>query len=349
MIYRNLVKPLLFRLDPETAHHLAIGALECAQSIPGAAALLAMLFGAKDSRGPVKLWGLEFPNRLGLAAGFDKNAKVARMLARLGFGFIEVGAVSKEARPGNPRPRIFRLPADRGLINRMGLPNDGAEAIAARLRALGRLPVPCFANIVKTSDLTGDAETMAKDYLVTLRAILPVTDGVTVNVSCPATPELKAFGKKDAMRTLLTALSRERDAILAGADGRFRPMLLKVSPDIDLEERNVILEATVDKLVDGLVLTNTTTTRLAGMDAPPAVLAERGGMSGKPLQAKSLEMIGWFADRLGGRAPIIGVGGIFDAADANRALDAGATLVEIYTGYIYGGPSTPKRIVRGMR
>lgn len=347
MLYQALVKPLLFRMDPEDAHHLALKALGFACRAPFGAVAEA-LFGTNDRRHEKKLWGLTFKNPVGLAAGFDKNALVVPALARLGFGFLEVGAVSSAARPGNPRPRIFRLPDDRGLINRMGLPNDGCEAIGKRLQALrGRVPVPLFANIVKTSDLVGDTQTMAADYVTTLRAILPHVDGVTVNVSCPATPELKAFNKADAMFGLLEILAKERTVIAPAAGGTAaRPMLLKVSPDIDLEEREVIVAAAHAGLLDGLVLTNTTTTRPRGLEAPAKVVAERGGLSGKPLQGRSIELIGWYAERV--KVPIVGVGGIFSAADAKAAMAAGAQLVEVYTGFVYEGPALIKRIVRGL-
>jgi dihydroorotate dehydrogenase len=347
MIYSQIIRPLLFQMDPETAHHCALRALRILQAMPGGGAIASMFFGAGPAQKKT-LWGLEFENPVGLAAGFDKNALVAPILARMGFGFLEVGAVSRHARPGNPRPRIFRLPKDRALINRMGLPNDGAEAIAQRLAKMGRLSVPLFANIVKTSDLVGDAATMAEDYVITLRFILPWVDGVTVNVSCPATPELKAFGKRDALMTLLVALKTERDAILSTGDGRFRPMLVKVSPDIDIEERNVLVEAALAGQFDGFVLTNTTTSRPSGLAADASILAERGGLSGGPLRTRALDMIAWFANATGGKIPIIGVGGIFTADHAKAALDAGASLVEIYTGYVYGGPSLPKSIVGGI-
>jgi dihydroorotate dehydrogenase len=348
MLYRSLVRPVLFRCDPESAHHAALFALRLASQVAPLRALAGALFGVADRSLEREIWGLRFPNPVGLAAGFDKNARAVPALARMGFGFVEVGAVSRLPASGNPRPRIFRLPGDRGLINRMGLPNDGAEVIANRLAALRPQPVPIFANVVKTSGLEGDAEAMAADYIPTLRAVLPHVDGVTVNVSCPATPELRAFNQKGAMTVLLRALRAARDEVAIVQGGRRKPMLLKVSPDVDAAERDVILEACADRLVDGLVLANTTTARPAGLRAPSTVLAERGGLSGRPIAARALEMIERFARATGGGVPIIGVGGIFGADDARRALDAGAALVEIYTGYVYEGPSLPRRIVREL-
>ncbi|MCB9834246.1 MAG: quinone-dependent dihydroorotate dehydrogenase [Planctomycetes bacterium] len=348
MIYQRLIRPLLFRLDPERAHHLAYCLLKWASRIGPLKALLGALYGVRRPELAQTIWGLEFPNPVGLAAGFDKHSLALPALSRMGFGFVEVGAISSVARPGNPRPRIFRLKADRGLINRMGLPNPGAEETARRLAAFRDRRVPVLANIVKTADLDGDAATMVADYVETLSRILPQVDGFTINISCPATPNLKTLGKKEAMEELLRRLAAERDRLVAAGDGRPRPLILKVSPDVGEAEKEAIVAACSQGLADGLVLTNTTTQRPASLKSDASVLAERGGLSGAPLFPISLAMVRDFAARTGGRTPIIAVGGIASAREAREMLDAGASLVEVYTGYVYEGPSLPRRIVEEL-
>ncbi|MEZ6197976.1 MAG: quinone-dependent dihydroorotate dehydrogenase [Planctomycetota bacterium] len=349
MLYRALLRPILFSFDPESVHHLAVGSLRLASALPPVRGLLGAALDVRAPELEQEIWGLRFPHPVGLAAGFDKNAVAVPALMRMGFAFVEVGAVSSVPRPGNPRPRIFRLPGDRGLINRMGLPNDGVEAIAARLARGGPRPRPLFANIVKTADLEGSISDMAADFVTTLERILPVVDGFTVNVSCPASPNLKAFGRREAMFELLGRLREARDRGVAAGDGRFRPLILKVSPDVDDEESAAIVEAAGKGELDGLVLTNTTTQRPAGLAAPAEVLGERGGLSGAPLHAIALARVREFAAATEGRVPIIGVGGISGVDQSLAMLEAGASLVEVYTGFVYEGPSLPKRIARGLR
>ncbi len=346
MVYRSLIRPLLFRMDPERAHHLALKALRWAGRFPLNAVLSFMFENRVPSR-PVQLWGMTFRNPVGLAAGFDKEARVLTGLERLGFGFLEVGAISSVARPGNPRPRIFRLPDDRGLINRMGLPNAGADVTARRLAAL-RPRVPVFANIVKTADLEGSLEEMAEDYEKTLRILFPHVSGFTVNISCPASPELRDFGGEEAMARLLGGLRALRDRLAKEQGAPFKPLILKVSPDVEDEERDVIVEAARSGLLDGLVLTNTTTRRPDDLKAPATVTGERGGLSGAPLFPIALAQVRWFAERLEGRVPIIGVGGIDSGEKARQMMDAGADLIEVFTGFIYEGPALIPRIVRAL-
>ncbi len=346
MVYRSLIRPLLFRMDPEEAHHLALKALRWAGRFPLSAAVSLMFENRVPSR-PVGLWGMTFRNPVGLAAGFDKEARVVPGLERLGFGFLEVGAVSSVPRPGNPRPRIFRLPDDRGLINRMGLPNAGAQATAQRLAAVSPR-VPVFANIVKTADLEGSLDEMAEDYEKTLRILFPHVSGFTVNISCPASPELRDFGGEEAMARLLGGLGALRDRLTKEHDAPFKPLILKVSPDVDERERAVIVEAAQSGLLDGLVLTNTTTRRPHGLKASATVTEERGGLSGAPLFPIALAQVGWFAEKLEGRVPIIGVGGIDGPDKARQMMNAGADLLEVFTGFIYEGPSLIRRIVRAL-
>ncbi len=336
-------------MDPERAHHLALWFLRWASRLPLVPALLNFLFGFHDETMAQEIWGIRFPNPIGLAAGFDKNSQALPALGRMGFGFVEVGAISSEARPGNPRPRIFRLKADHALINRMGLPNPGAQETARRLAQLGKRPVPILANIVKNADLDGDVALMAADYVKTLTAIFPHVDGFTVNVSCPATPNLKAFNEKQALFDLLKLLSQERDALVAGSSCNKKPLIVKVSPDVDDAEKAVLIEAFEAGLMDGVVLTNTTTTRPSTLKTEGDVLKQQGGLSGAPLFPISLALVKEFAERSAGKLPIIAVGGISTAEQAHQMLKAGASLVEIYTAFVYEGPSLPKKLAQGLR
>lgn len=305
--------------------------------------------GSSASVDAVEFWGLTFPTRIGLAAGFDKNAVAVPALEALGFGFVEVGAVSAHPSEGNPSPRVFRLKADRAVINRMGLPNDGARVVATRLASRQSVGIPVFANIVKTAGMEGTQSEMAAEYVACLDGVLEHVDGVTINVSCPSAPELGAFAARDSLFALLTTIREARDRIVASGDGRFRPMLLKVSPDIPDDERRAIVEASAEGLVDGLVLTNTTRDRSMGLHSDPRVVEEVGGLSGPPLLAKSLAMVEWFRKRLPESMPIIGVGGISNEEDARAMVAAGASLVEIYTGLIYEGPGLVSRLARALR
>ena len=349
MSYRSLLRPLLFRMDPETAHHWALGALRFASAVSPLRSLIKAIYKPDPEGMSQEIWGFRFEHPVGLAAGFDKDARVIPALESLGFAFIEVGAISSQARPGNPRPRIFRLPDDQGLINRMGLCNDGARAIASRLSQIKRPGVPVFANIVKTADLDGDAATMAADYVETLEAVLPWVDGFTVNVSCPATPNLKTLGRQDAMFELLKRLKEARDRGVLEHGGPKRPLILKVSPDVDDEESAAIVAAAAEGLLDGLVLTNTTTTRPESLKAPQSVTSEKGGLSGQPLFNLAHSRVKAFADATNGSVPIIAVGGISNAEQAKAMLDAGASLVEVYTAFVYAGPSLIKTIVNDLK
>lgn len=350
MLYRVFLRPLLFCLNPERAHRVALLALRFMSAWGPLTALLRMLHGGRASEAEAtELWGLKFPSRIGLAAGFDKNAVAVPGLEALGFGFVEVGAVSAQASPGKPSPRVFRLKADRAVINRMGLPNDGVDVVAKRLANRRQVSIPVFANIVKTAGMEGTLEEMAADYVTCLEGVLQSVDGVTVNVSCPTAPELGAFGAAEALHPLLRGIGAARDRIIADGDGRFRPMLLKVSPDIGDDEREAIVGACQEGLIDGLVLTNTTRDRSMGLQSDEDVVLEVGGLSGPPLLEKSLAMVAWFHERVPSETPIIGVGGVSNEKDARAMLAAGASLVEIYTGLIYEGPGIVKRLARALK
>jgi len=325
MLY-TLARTALFQLDPELAHDLALKSLSALG--PGAAWL-----GAGSGVGETRrVMGLDFPNGVGIAAGLDKNGEYVDALAALGFGFIEVGTVTPRPQPGNPRPRLFRLEEHEALINRLGFNNLGVERLlrnVERARFRGILGI----NIGKNFDTP--IERAADDYLACLEAVYPRASYVTVNVSSPNTKDLRDLQSSARLDELLSALMARR-AALAARHGP-KPLLVKVAPDLDDAQVEAIASLAVKHAVDGLIATNTTIARegVAGHRAG----AETGGLSGRPLFARSTEVLRRFARALGGRVPLVGVGGILSGADAKAKLDAGASLVQVYTGFIYRGPA----------
>ncbi|BET68474.1 quinone-dependent dihydroorotate dehydrogenase [Opitutales bacterium ASA1] len=340
-LYRGLIRPVLFRSDPETAHERAVHALALASLIAPARGVLALLAGEGAAARPVKLFGLKFPNRVGVAAGFDKNAIAWRALGALGFGHVEVGTVTLQAQPGNPKPRVFRYPAEEAVINRMGFNNDGAEAVAARLSKQpgpGKRRVPIGINLGKSR--AASIDDAVADYLGSFRLLADHADYVAINISSPNTPDLRRLQDEDRVRVLLEALQGANRA--RGATSR--PILLKIAPDVTFPQVDAILQAIVDFGLSGIIATNTTIAR-------PGVFAhvnEAGGLSGKPVRRRSTEVIHYIARRMDGRLPVIGVGGIDDAVSAGEKLDAGASLVQVYTGMIYAGPFLGREIARGL-
>jgi dihydroorotate dehydrogenase len=291
---------------------------------------------------------LRFPNPIGLAAGFDKNAVAVPALAALGFGFVEVGTVTRLAQPGNPRPRLFRLPEDGALINRMGFNNLGAETVAARLAHQRKAAVPLGISLGK-SKVTPLEEAVA-DYLGSLDALYPYGDYFAVNVSSPNTPGLRELQERDRLDALLAALQSSMRRHAAD-EGRAtpKPLLVKVAPDLNDAALDDVLEVCLARGVSGLIAVNTTLSR-DGLSAqtPSALRDEPGGLSGRPLLARALAVVRRLAVRSGGRLPLIGCGGISTPDDARRMLDAGSSLVQLYTGFIYEGPGLPRRLVRGL-
>ncbi len=325
-MYRLLCR-LLFLLPPEAAHRFATFALD----------LVAPLLRRPPPSAPVSALGLHFANPVGLAAGFDKNAAHLRGLAGLGFGFIEVGSVTHRPWPGNARPRLFRLPADGALINRMGLNNHGAQVVAGRL-ARRRLGVPVFVNVAKTADPTLEGAPAIDDYVQSFRILAPHADALVLNISCPNSGDGRTFEDPDALAALLDAVVPERGG---------RPLLVKLSPDLSPDALETVVRIALARGVDGFVATNTTVAR-TGLQTPETTLKSigRGGLSGAPLRLRSLDVVRRvraLTDR-----PIVAVGGISTAEQAREALAAGATLVQLYTGFVYGGPGTPRRIARGL-
>jgi dihydroorotate dehydrogenase len=351
-VYGLLYRMVLRWVPAETAHRLAFGLIRGVARVPGAARLLRRWLGPRDPVLRVRALGLEFPGPLGLAAGFDKDARGTRGLAALGFGFVEVGTVTARAQPGNPRPRMFRLTADRALVNRMGFNNAGAAAAAASLRRSRSRGGPVVGvNIGKTRAVP-DAEAAA-DYAASARAVAAVADYVVVNVSSPNTPGLRDLQAADRLRPVLTAVRSALDAAVSGPDagpgGRRVPLLVKIAPDLADADVDAVADLAVELGLDGIIATNTTISR-NGLASPAAQVAAAGagGLSGAPLRDRSLAVLRLLRARAGDRLVLIAVGGIETPDDAWERLRAGATLVQGYTGFIYGGPLWPRRVQAGL-
>jgi dihydroorotate dehydrogenase len=339
MLYRSLLRPLLFKLPPETAHEFALHALSLGL---GTAAVR----GASAEFKGLKRFGLTFKNPVGVAAGFDKNGLVAPQLAALGFGFVEVGTVTRLPQPGNPRPRLFRLPADRALVNRLGFNNDGAEALARRL---SRRRPDCVLGVNIGKSRVVPVEEANEDYLASFEAVRPHADYVAVNVSSPNTPGLRELQRADLLSSLLGAL-QGRNRELATREGREPlPLLVKVAPDLGAGELELIVEAAGRAGVAGLIATNTTTGR-EGLRTGAARVAAcgGGGLSGAPLRSRSTRVVAALRLLTRGALEIVGVGGVFNADDAWEKICAGAGLVQLYTGFVYEGLGVARRINEGL-
>ena len=325
----DLLKPLLFEVDAETAHGLGHRLLEAIQGTP-LERVVADRYTVVDSRLRVETLGCAFPNPIGVAAGFDKNATAPAALAALGFGHVEVGGVTAEPQAGNPRPRMFRLPGDGALINRMGFNNDGADVVGERLED-AECRVPIGVNIGKSKSTPNDEA--EGDYLYTFRRV-GAGEYFVVNVSSPNTPGLRELQQRDRLESILGTLSE------AGAD----PLLVKLSPDLTEAAVEELLGVVDDLDLDGIVATNTTTERPPWLRGDHA--EETGGLSGKPIEDESTRLIRFIAERTG--KPIVGVGGVTDAEGAYEKIKAGASLVQLYTGLVYEGPSIARDINRGL-
>jgi len=336
-----LTRPFLFGMDAEAAHEATIGALARFQNTPVQA-----LWAAPRVNDPVTIAGLRFPNRLGLAAGLDKNGRCIDGFGAMGFGFIEVGTVTPKAQPGNPRPRIFRLPDAQALINRLGFNNEGLDAFLAnvrRARSFRQHGGILGLNIGKNASTP--IEQAVDDYLTCLTGVYPHADYVTVNISSPNTQNLRSLQTDEALDRLLGALAERRDE-LAAKSGRQVPMFVKIAPDLDDEQVQSIAASLKANTVNGVIATNTTIARdrVAGM--PHA--QETGGLSGAPVLQASNRVITTLRAAVGPRFPIIGVGGVMSGADAASKLRAGADLVQVYTGLIYRGPALVREAARAL-
>ncbi len=333
----KIVRSFLFLFSAEKAHYIAADLLKLFLFFPGSRKLLAAFFTIDDKRLEKKVFGLTFKNPVGLAAGFDKNASFYNNFSHLGFGFIEIGTITPKAQDGNPKPRLFRLKADEGIINRMGFNNGGIEEAIKNLKKR-KTPIIIGGNIGKNKATAN--EDANDDYLVCFNALYPYVDYFVVNVSSPNTPNLRALQEKEPLTQLLELLQE------ANANMSFpKPILLKIAPDLNTSELDDVIEVVQKCNLDGIVATNTTLDR-SNLNATKEQIETigAGGLSGKPLTKKSTEIIRYIHKKTNGSIPIIGVGGIHSAADAIEKLEAGASLVQLYTGFVYEGPTLIKKI-----
>ena len=333
-MYRSLVRPILFSLPPETAHELALHSL----------ALLPTRLFAKSYTNPalrIERFGLKFANPVGLAAGLDKNGVALQPLAALGFGFIEAGTVTYHPQPGNPRPRLFRLREDEALINRAGFNNDGAAAFARRVEQ--HRPSCVLGVSIGKSKIT-PLENATEDYLASFELVYKVADYIAVNVSSPNTPQLRELQQSQQLTSLLSALQQRNRELQQPL-----PLLVKLSPDLERSELETIVDVVQRLGIDGIIATNTTISREdLRTDAQRVAACGEGGLSGKPIKTRSTKMIADLYELTRGRIPLIGVGGIFTAEDAWEKITAGASLVQLYTGFIYQGPNIAREINEGL-
>lgn len=335
----DFARSLLFRLDAEVAHHLSLRGLRLAEKT----GLLPLLFPTDEFVSPVEVMGLRFPNRVGLAAGLDKEGNTIDALGRLGFGFIEIGTVTPRPQTGNPKPRLFRLVEHEAIINRMGFNNPGIAAGVENVRSSRRFTGPIGFNIGKNKDTPN--ESADEDYLVCFRAAYEVADYVAVNLSSPNTPGLRDLQSEESSARLLETLKKEQDQ-LARRHGRYVPLLFKVAPDLDPPHVKALARVFLNGGLDGLIATNTTLDRTPVAGHPRA--SEAGGLSGKPLTSRSTGIIRAFASEFSGRIPIIGVGGISSSEDAKEKIRAGASLLQIYSAFIFQGPRLIRECSRAL-
>ena len=339
-MYR-IIRFFLFLFNPELIHHITFKIIKLVGMIPGKLWALRLFFKVKDTRLEREVFGLKFDNPVGLAAGFDKDAKLFDELASFGFGFVEIGTVTPLPQDGNPKPRLFRVKDDSGLINRMGFNNQGIEAVVARLRRK-KTDIIIGGNIGKNKDTPN--EEAANDYAICFEKLFPYVDYFAVNVSSPNTPGLRDLQEKAPLTALLNSLQE-----LNNKKDKRKPILLKIAPDLTNEQLDDIIAIVADTKIDGVIATNTTIDR-SGLKTPKNKVEAigNGGLSGKPVGLRSTQVIKYLADKSSRAFPIIGVGGIHSAEDALEKLAAGATLLQVYTGFIYEGPSLVKRINKAI-
>lgn len=345
-MYKRIVLPILFRFDAETIHHFATSALKISLAIPGMRWLARRLYVVDDPRLHRTVFGIDFPNPVGMAAGFDKNAELVTELSALGFGFVEIGTVTPRPQPGNPKPRLFRLKADGGLINRMGFNNKGAGPAAGRLRSLNQRVI-VGGNIGKNKDTPN--EEALNDYQRCFHELFDTVDYFVVNVSSPNTPGLRDLQEREPLTRLLLALQQDNHAKSTQSGVPPKPILLKIAPDLTDFQLDDIVAIMAETKIAGVIATNTTISRAdLKTDSQTVDNIGAGGVSGKPVRNRSTEVIRYLHQKSGGAFPIVGVGGIFTADDALEKLQAGASLVQVYTGFIYEGPGMAKQICKGI-
>lgn len=345
-MYKTLIKPVFFLFEPETIHHIVFKSLKFFFKIPGVASLVRSNYVVNDKRLERKLFGLTFPNPVGLAAGFDKDAKLFDELGAYGFGFIEIGTLTPKAQPGNEKPRMFRLPEDEALINRMGFNNGGVAEAVERLKKRGT-NIIIGGNIGKNK-VTPNEEAQS-DYEKCFMTLYDYVDYFAVNVSSPNTPNLRALQNKEPLTKLLGSLKQLNAQLARDKERKGRPILLKIAPDLTNEQLDDIIHIVKETKIDGIIATNTTISR-EGLKTPKFRLDAigAGGLSGKPVTHRATEVIKYLSDKSNKAIPIIAVGGIHTAEDAIEKLNAGASLVQVYTGFIYEGPGIAKRINKGL-
>jgi len=346
-MYKAIIRPFLFLFQPETSHHIVV----CLLKIPGVSFLLGLIYNYKNPKSEKTVFGLKFPNPVGLAAGFDKDAKFFNEISNCGFGFIEVGTVTPKPQPGNDKPRLFRLKKDEALINRMGFNNDGVEVMVERLKKRKNFTVMIGGNIGKNK-ITSN-ENALNDYEYCFEKLYEYVDFFVVNVSSPNTPNLRALQEKEPLKRILNRLMEIRELRIKNSELRItKPLLLKIAPDLSNEQFDDIIEIVRETKIDGVVATNTTISRdglsmkvsPSGVEDSLLTTIGSGGLSGKPLRKRSTEVIKYLHEKSGGSFPIIASGGIHSAEDAIEKLNAGASLVQVYTGFIYEGPGIVKEI-----
>jgi dihydroorotate dehydrogenase len=337
-MYHKLVRPILFLFDPEKVHYFSFFMIKVLSAIPGVSFIIRSLYQVKHPSLEREVFGLKFPNPVGLAAGFDKNAVLYKQLSNFGFGFIEIGTLTPKAQPGNPKKRLFRLLEDQAIINRMGFNNEGVDDAVKRLKKNSNILIG--GNIGKNK-ITPNEEAV-NDYIYCFNALFDDVDYFVVNVSSPNTPNLRALQDKEPLTHLLATLKELNDK-----KEQSKPILLKIAPDLTNEQLIDIVDIVTTVKIDGVIATNTTLER-SNLASSPEVTAEAGGLSGKPLRKRSTEVIRFIVKESNNAFPIIGVGGIHSPEDAFEKLDAGAALIQLYTGFVYEGPAAVRNINRAI-
>lgn len=356
----KLIRSFFFLFDPEKVHYFAMNALNAFCSIGFLRKILASGFKPSSKKLQTEMWGLQFPNPVGLAAGFDKNASYLQELEVLGFGFVEIGTVTPLAQPGNERPRLFRLPEDQAIINRMGFNNEGVKAVVERLREWQLRQLAIAARQPKTlrmiiggnigkNKITPNEDAW-KDYEICFNELFDFVDYFVVNVSSPNTPGLRELQEKDSLRKILSHLQtlRAERLKLKSENGVQKPILLKIAPDLTQSQLDDVIDLAQEIQLDGLVAANTTISRDNLSAASAEVSKENGGLSGKPLTKKSTEIVQYIHQKTNGSIPIMASGGIFTGNDAKEKFAAGASFVQVWTGFIYEGPAIAKKICNGL-
>ena len=333
-MYKRIIRPILFLFDPESVHYFSFTAIGLLHRIPFMGVLIKALYGSKKPSLKRKVFGIQFPNPVGLAAGFDKDAKRFKELSNFGFGFIEIGTVTPKPQGGNPKPRLFRLKKDMGIINRMGFNNEGVVAAAKRLRHNKNVIIG--GNIGKNKNTPN--ENAQDDYLICFNTLFDVVDYFVVNVSSPNTPNLRDLQEKEPLTKLLNVLQKRNSE-----KSLRKPILLKIAPDLTDSQLDDIIDIVEVTKIDGVIATNTTLGR-NGLKSPESLTKQAGGLSGKPLTKRSTEVIRYLHTQSKGAFPIVGVGGIHTPNDAKEKLAAGASLIQLYTGFVYEGPAAVMNI-----